>query len=188
MRKAKRKQPKTTLVLKTVSAEMSSFHDASFRYPKRGRVAAKDWDGGIAQCGGGLHGLEMGVGDGSLLNWEETSIWLVLRVADTPKNLVRMPDKVKFKTGSVVYAGPQDGAIAYILKRGGDAALIVSGQATAGYRGRARCGDEGILAIQCWDEEAKRYRLAVGYVGEGCEANVWYIVVDGKLTKDANQD
>ena len=53
-------------------------------------------------------------------------------------------------------------------------------------RFRALSGESGLLAIQWWD--GSRYRLAVGYVGEDCEANVWYIVVDGKLTKDPNQE
>ena len=59
------------------------------------------------------------------------------------------------------------------------------GTATAGYRGTATAGDggtataggRGTICIRWWDSDARRYRTAVGYVGEdGIEPNVPYRV------------
>jgi hypothetical protein len=67
----------------------------------------------------------------------------------------------------------------------GDAGTATAGNrgtATAGDAGTATAGDDGIIQVRWFD--GNRYRLATGYVGEdGIEANVPYIVVDGKLTK-----
>jgi hypothetical protein len=64
----------------------------------------------------------------------------------------------------------------------GTATAGYAGTATAGNRGTATAGDDGIIQVRWFD--GNRYRLATGYVGEdGIEANVTYVVVDGKLTK-----
>ena len=64
------------------------------------------------------------------------------------------------------------------------------GTSTSGYKGTSTSGDSGtstsgeggIIHIKWYD--GKRYRIVTGYVGEeGIEANVAYVVVDGKLTK-----
>ncbi len=67
----------------------------------------------------------------------------------------------------------------------GTATAGYRGTATAGYRGNATAGDEGTatagnggtVCVRWYDGTASRYRLAVGYVGEGgIEANVPYRV------------
>ena len=56
------------------------------------------------------------------------------------------------------------------------------GTATAGYAGTATAGKKGELRIRYWDSEARRYRTAIAYVGEGAiEPNVAY-----KLDKNHN--
>jgi hypothetical protein len=58
------------------------------------------------------------------------------------------------------------------------------GTATAGDYGTATAGDEGIIRILEWCEKQLRYRVITGIIGEnGIEANVPYIVKNGKLTK-----
>jgi len=42
-----------------------------------------------------------------------------------------------------------------------------SGTATAGDRGTAAAGDSGIISIRHYDPRADRYRVMIGYVGEG---------------------
>lgn len=70
--------PKTdTLLLRTVSKDMTS-HGGTFTWKKAGLVECKDWDPRPV-CGGGLHGLERGIGDGLLLDWSESAMWLVFK-------------------------------------------------------------------------------------------------------------
>jgi hypothetical protein len=53
----------------------------------------------------------------------------------------------------------------------------------------AKVGEDGCIALAWWDEVSKRYRMAVGYVGEdGIEADVEYCVSDGKLAKASDPD
>ena len=57
--------------------------------------------------------------------------------------------------------------------------------AVAAACGRVKVGDRGAFAIAYWDNETG-WHFVTGKVGEkGIEANVWYTVKDGKLTKDS---
>ena len=59
-----------------------------------------------------------------------------------------------------------------------------SGTATAGDSGTATAGEEGIIRILEWDEKHSRYRVLTGIIGEnGIEANIPYVVKDGKLQR-----
>src|ERR1700685_2894211 len=92
------------VVLRTCDANLRGH--GGFKWPKKGLVAATDWDPAPA-CGGGLHGLLWGIGDGSLLNWDEGVYWLLVGVQE--KSLVKIDDaKVKFPKGRVLLAS-QDG-------------------------------------------------------------------------------
>jgi hypothetical protein len=52
----------------------------------------------------------------------------------------------------------------------------------AGPGSRAKAAENGTIALSWID--GKRYRVAVGYVGEdGIKANTWYVVENGKLTE-----
>ena len=148
----------TVLVLRTCNADMTSTN--GFRWPESGPVEAPDWNP-APQCGGGLHGLLWGEGDGSLLSWTPDARWLVVEVP--AGTTVDLGGKVKFPRGVVVYCGDRFGATAYLSFRAPGRA-IVGGTATAGYRGTATAGDEGTIAIQWLN--GSRYRLAVAYVGE----------------------
>jgi hypothetical protein len=55
---------------------------------------------------------------------------------------------------------------------GGTATAGDGGTATAGYGGTATAGYGGTVVIKFWD--VKRYRLAIGYVGEDIKANTKY--------------
>jgi hypothetical protein len=58
------------------------------------------------------------------------------------------------------------------------------GWAIAGHAGRAKAAANGALTILWWNEKDKRYRVAVGYVGEkGIKADTWYVVEKGKFVE-----
>jgi hypothetical protein len=151
-----------------------------FCWPESGPVACDDWDA-TPQCGGGLHGLLWGQGNGSLLDWSPDARWLVIEVASA--NVVDIGGKVKFPSGTVVYCGDRAGAIEYIARRAPLGTVIVGHMATAGDYGMATAGDRGTICIWHWDDN--RRRLVVGYVGEGgIEPGVMYRVdADGNFVR-----
>ena len=176
-----------TYVLRTCNADMTSY--GGFVWPEHGPVTAPDWSP-IAECGHGLHGALMGVGDGSLLSWDTDAKWLVVEI--DANTYVDLKGKVKFPSGTVVFCGSKTDALADIVARGADPAKIIGGTATAGDRGTATAGDggtatagdDGTIIVRWWDGQAKRYRTAVGDVGDGTyKAGVPYRVVDGTLVE-----
>jgi hypothetical protein len=166
--------------LKTVSKNMTSFavNANGFKWPKRGRVACKDWND-RQECGGGLHALLNGEGYAGLLSWEPDSVWLVLAIPDTVK-IIDLIGKVKFPKCSVIFSGDRKGATDLIYKKtkaqrivgytatAGDEGTATAGDegtATAGNEGTATAGDKAIIQLRYWDGD--RYRVAIGYIGEG---------------------
>jgi hypothetical protein len=165
------------LVLRTCKADLTS-HEG-FQWPDSGPVSAPDWDS-IPECGRGLHGLLWGEGDGSLLNWEEDAKWLVVEVSE--ETIVEIGLKVKFPAGVVVHCGDRVSATKHLAENGGQGRAIVDGTATAGDSGTATAGEDGVIVISYWDATKRRYRLAVGNIGEnGIKPNTMYWVVDGVL-------
>jgi hypothetical protein len=125
-------------VLRTCAANMTSH--GGFRWPEAGPVEAPDWsDDG--ECGGGLHGLLRGEGDGGLLNWNSVARWLVVRVRAA--DVRDLGDKVKFPRGEVVHVGDRHSAAALIASLHPEARAIVGYTATAGFGGTATSGDYG---------------------------------------------
>ena len=189
------------LVLRTSGADGKSYND--FQWPRSGAVEAPDWDG-KAECGGGLHGLPRGCGNGDYLDWSEAATAQLVRV-DTRADYLEFKGKCKFRGGEVVYFGTLREAIEILCQHYPDAPTVGRtasagdhGTASAGYRGTANAGDEGTasagdggtasagdegtLVIKYWDGD--RYRLAVGYVGEdGIKPNTPYRVENGRLVE-----
>ena len=199
---------KVAYMLKTVNEDMTAYHD--FKWPKRGKVEAPDWDPEPI-CGGGLHGLLDGEGDGTLLNWSSKAKWLVVKIDQD--EAIEIAGKVKVPRGSVVHCGNQVSATQYLQKRGLTGAIVgamvvrgdrgtatagYSGTATAGYSGTATAGDSGTatagysgiataggggtISLKWWD--GRRSRIEVFYVGEeGIRLNTPYRCIDGKAVE-----
>lgn len=126
------------LILKTVDRHMKAFR--GFVWPESGPVSCPDWDPRPV-CGGGLHGLPWGEGDGSLLNWSADARWLVFEADDSTS--VVFDGKCKVPSATVVYCGDRLGAAQYIAQHGGAGRAIVGGTATAGLYGTATAGMYG---------------------------------------------
>jgi hypothetical protein len=126
------------LVLRTCYANGQSY--GGFQWPNKGPVSCPDWSP-ERRCGFGLHGLLWGEGDGSLLNWSEDALWLVVEVA--AKDVVDLDGKVKFPRGRVLVCGTADVAVKYLQDRAPAGKAIVRGTATAGDRGTATAGYGG---------------------------------------------
>ena len=188
-------EPKTVLVLRTCNKNLQGY--GGFQWPASGPVSCLDWNPKPV-CGGGLHGLLNGVGDGDLLNWGDDAVWLVVEVIAS--EVVSIDDqKVKFPRGTVVFCGNRKDATDYIWERvpngsvvvgasrivgdnqtvavgyGGTASAGEYGTASAGDYGTASAGYGGTISIKWYDNVNHRYRTTIGYVGEnGIEANKKY--------------
>ena len=153
-------------------------------------VTAPDWDPS-PQCGHGLHGHLWGEGTPQTFEWR--GAWLVVEVeSDT---VVDLDGKVKFPSCVIVHSGDQASATSYLYEHGATGRSVIggtatagdggtatagdSGTATAGYRGTATAGDRGTIMIRWYDEDAERYRIVVGHVGEhGIKPNCKYKLDD----------
>jgi hypothetical protein len=135
------------LALKTVSAEMCAH--GGFLWPESGHIEAPDWDA-RPRCGGGLHALPWGIGDGSLLNWDAEAKWLVMEV-DKAAGVVDLDGKIKFRACDVLHCGDQKSATDFLFTHkagllgvvGAFVSAPASGGAHAGYRGTATAGEGG---------------------------------------------
>lgn len=188
------------LILRTCSAQMTSHK--GFVWPESGPVEAPDWKP-TEECGNGLHGFLWGEGNGGLANWHADAKWLVVRV--NAAMIIDLGGKVKFPRGEAVYCGDRLGATAYLAIINGPGRSIVGGTSTSGdggtstsgddgtstsgdrgtsisgNRGTSISGDGGTIQVKWWDDSARRYRLATGYVGEdGLKAGVAYHLEKGQ--------
>jgi hypothetical protein len=141
------------LVLRTCNADMTSH--GGFKWPESGLVEAPDWrDDG--KCGGGLHGLLWGEGNGALLNWSEGVKWIVCRVPAA--DIRELRGKVKFPRCEVVFVGDRFSATKYLSENGAAARAIVGGTATAGYGGTATAGYRGTATAGEYGTATAGYR------------------------------
>jgi hypothetical protein len=197
MAKAKKSVPADDVyVLKVVGQNGEAHRGFVWPLTVGATVTAPDWQP-HRECGNGLHGWLWGEGDVSASgdrHADPASKWLVLRVAKA--SIVELDRKVKFPSCVVEFVGLREAAVSRMAELAGAGRQIVYGTSTSGHHGTSTSGDGGtstsghhgtstsgecgILVIRWWDEEAEpaRYRLAVGYVGEGgIRPNAKYKVV-----------
>ena len=151
-------------ILKTVKADGSAYGGFVWPLETGAIVVAPDWDS-TPVCGGGLHGLLNGCGDGALLNWGDGAVWIVAKVPEKAQ-MVDLGDKVKVDRCKIVHVGNRETATTFLVDHGcsgpivgvtataGDGGTAIAGYggtaiagkwgtATAGYRGTATAGDDG---------------------------------------------
>ena len=191
-----------------------------FQWPESGPVEAPDWSPEACCGKGlhGLLWGEGGYAEH--LSSREDAVWMVVAVdANAVVDLqgkVKFPrGEVVYcgtRDGATTYILANGGAgkacayarvtagymgTAIAGKRGtaiagdrGSATAGYQGTATAGDEGTATAGDRGTVCVRWYDTTANRYRLAVGYVGEGeggIEANVPYRVEGRGVLVRANK-
>ena len=192
-------------LLKTVKADGTARGGFQWPLDEGAEVTAPDWDP-TPVCGGGLHGLLNGAGNGSLINWSTDAIWIVAEIPDD-ETVVDLDGKVKVRRCIVRHVGDKTSAPEFLAAHGHTEG-VVYGTATAGYRGTATAGDygtatagddgtatagvsgtatageRGTIIIAWWDSELGRRRWVVGEVGiDGIVADTPYRVVDGALVE-----
>ena len=202
----------TRWLLKTVAADGAAYGDFVWPLEVGAEVTAPDWSD-APKCGGGLHGLLDGRGDGALLDWSPDAVWLVAEVpADA--HLVDLDGKVKVDWCVVAHVGDQVSATGFLADQGvvdgvvgahvvagdygtvtagyygtataGDSGTATAGNggtATAGYCGTATAGNYGTVILAWWDSQLRRRRWVVGEVGIGIKADTPYRCEDGRLVE-----
>lgn len=168
---------KIVIGLRTCGLERLSH--GGFKWPESGWAEAPDWNS-RPECGGGLHFLRNGIGESSLLDWGD-AIWQAV-IAYEDETVDIGSDKSKAKRCFVAVSGSRGEAARFVYENTNGKFAVHGVTATAGYKGTATAGDEGILTFKYWDEKAQRARIHVAYVGEdGIEPKKPYRLVDGKV-------
>lgn len=141
---------KKIVAIRTCRDEMTSFN--GYVWPRKGRAECRDWDP-EPNYGNGLHALRDGQGNGSLLNWTDNAVWMVLTRDDDGQTVV-VGGKVKAPWWDVEFSGSRRDAIEYAASHYGlDPAKCAGGWDSAS-------GDGSKAA-------AEGYRSAAASAGEG---------------------
>ena len=130
----------TRWLLKTVAADGSAHGGFVWPLEVGAEVTAPDWSD-APKCGGGLHGLLDGRGDGALLDWSPDAVWLVAEVPADAR-LVDLDGKVKVDWCVVAHVGDQMSATGFLADQG-VVDGVVGAHVVAGHRGVATAGDHG---------------------------------------------
>ena len=130
----------TRWLLKTVHADGAAWGGFRWTLDEGAEVIAPDWDP-TPVCGGGLHGLLNGAGNGSLINWSTDAVWIVAEIPDG-ETVVDLDGKVKVRRCIVRHVGDKTSAPEFLAAHGHTEG-VVAGTATAGYRGTATAGERG---------------------------------------------
>jgi len=171
----------TDFLLKTVRPDGAAWGGFRWTLDEGAEVIAPDWDP-TPVCGGGLHGLLNGAGDGSLINWSTDAVWIVAEIPDD-ETVVDVDGKVKVRRCIVRHVGDKTSAPEFLAAHGHTEG-VVGGTATAGERGTATAGDDGTIILAWWDHDLGRRRWVVGEVGiDGIVADTPYRVVDGAFVE-----
>jgi len=135
-------------LLKTVKADGTARGGFQWPLDEGAEVTAPDWDP-TPVCGGGLHGLLNGAGNGGLIDWSTDAVWIVAEIPDG-ETVVDLDGKVKVRRCIVRHVGDKTSAPEFLAAHGhtegvvsGTATAGDDGTATAGYAGTATAGDDG---------------------------------------------
>ena len=141
-------------ILKTVKADGSAYGGFVWPLETGAIVVAPDWDS-TPVCGGGLHGLLNGCGNGALLNWGDGAVWIVAKVPEKAQ-MVDLGDKVKVDRCKIVHVGNRETATTFLVDHG-CSGPIVGVTATAGDGGTATAGDGGTATAGKWGTATAGY-------------------------------
>ena len=138
----------TDFLLKTVRPDGAAWGGFRWTLDEGAEVIAPDWDP-TPVCGGGLHGLLNGAGNGSLINWSTDAVWIVAEIPDG-ETVVDVDGKVKVRRCIVRHVGGKTSAPEFLAAHGHTEGVVAGtatagnrGTATAGYAGTATAGDDG---------------------------------------------
>ena len=116
-------------------------------------------------CRNGLHGALWGQGDGSLFNWEEDAIWMLLEVYKD--NIIYLQEKVKFPSCKIIAKGERKEITDILVNKGYQCvigATVTGGTGatvTGGYAATVIGGDKATVTGGDWATVTGGYKATV---------------------------
>ena len=109
------------LFLRTCNADGTSHDGFQWNLEIGGITEAPDWTP-EPECGGGLHGLLHGKGNGAYLNLSEDALWMVCEALGPIVDLNR---KIKTSKAKTLFVGDRKGATDFLIAYGCNASEVV---------------------------------------------------------------
>lgn len=180
--------PQMMYLMKTVQADGSAWGGFVWPLEVGAEVVAPDWDP-EPRCGGGLHGLLNGQGDGAMLSWEDDAVWIAAEIPDGDP-IVDLSGKVKVRRCIVSAAGGRAAVTAWLAARG--CGSVVGAALTGGNGATLTGGNRAIITggdgatLTGGDHAALIFRhaggCAVAVVGQGgIKPHVAYTYLRGQI-------
>jgi len=125
------------LFLRTCKADGSSYGGFKWNLEIGDITEAPDWNPEPV-CGGGLHGLLNGKGNGGHLDWSEDALWMVCEALGP---IVDINRKIKTSKAKTLFVGDRKGATDFLIASGCNPSEVVGAFITGGERSNV-AGDE----------------------------------------------
>jgi len=133
-------------MIKTVDKDMRGYN--GFKYPKKGKVVAPDWDA-TPTCGGGIHGLIHETEEHYI---ENNDIWLVLKY-EKGTEVVICNNRIKVPYAWVVFAGTAEEAQKKFKELTGKEYQYDYAIQTAGCRSTQKAGNWSTQKAENWSTQ-----------------------------------
>ena len=117
------------LFLRTCNPDGTSHGGFKWNLEIGGITEAPDWNS-EPECGGGLHGLLHGKGNGAYLNSSKDSLWMVCEALGP---IVDLGDKIKTSKAKTLFVGDRKGATDFLIASGCNASEVIGAFITGGY-------------------------------------------------------
>lgn len=116
------------LFLRTCKPNGKSYGGFQWNIEIGGITEAPDWNPEPV-CGGGLHGLLHGKGDGSYFDWRREALWMVCEALGP---IVDIDFKIKTSKAKTLFVGDRKGATDFLIAAGCNPSEVVGAFITGG--------------------------------------------------------
>ena len=116
------------LFLRTCNPDGTSHGGFKWNLEIGGITEAPDWNS-EPECGGGLHGLLNGKGNGHYLHWSKDALWMVCEALGP---IVDIDHKIKTSKAKTLFVGDRKGATDLLIDNGCNPAEVVGAFITGG--------------------------------------------------------
>ena len=134
------------LFLRTCNADGTSHGGFRWNLEIGGITEAPDWNP-EPECGGGLHGLLNGKGEGGHLNHSKDALWMVCEALGP---IVDIDHKIKTSKAKTLFVGDRKGATDFLIASGCNPSEVVGAFITGGDDSTVTGGDRSTVTGGKW--------------------------------------